>query len=133
MAKNKGGRPPKYKTNKELEVLIDEYFKTDAFIGEGHNRMYAPTMSGLAFHLDMCRQTLLNYEGKEEFLDTIKDAKEFVLASKVENLNRKQTNTAGIIFDLCNNGGYSNKHNEQDKGTTIIINDRSKEITQSND
>jgi hypothetical protein len=66
-------------------------------------------------------------------MDTVKDAKEYILATKVENLNRKQTNTAGIIFDLCNNGDYSNKHQEErEKGTTIIINDKSKEVNEQN-
>ena len=38
------------------------------------------------------------------------------------------SNTAGIIFDLCNNGKYSNKHNETDKGVVINVIDKTKEV-----
>ena len=37
------------------------------------------------------------------FSDTIKKAKEKILADKVERLNDKGTFTAGIVFDLKNN------------------------------
>ena len=118
------GRPLKFKSVSELNAKIDDYFE------ECRINSTPLTIEMLAWKLGTGRQTLLNYEEKDEYFDTIKSAKQFIYATKVENLNREKTNTAGIIFDLCNNGdGYSNKHNEQDKGTTIIINDKSKEIT----
>lgn len=116
------GRPQKFKSVEELKKLINNYFE------ECKENETPLTVEMLAWTLGVRRQTLLNYEIKDEYLDTIKDAKEYVLATKVENLNRKQTNTAGIIFDLCNNGDYSNKHqDDKDKSTTIIINDKSKD------
>jgi len=107
MAKNKGGRPPLYTSADDLEVLIDEYFKTDAFIGEGDNRMYAPTMSGLAFHLDMDRKTLLNYSKKEEFFPTIKRARSKVGVALEQRLYGN--NVTGIIFNLKNNFDWQDK------------------------
>jgi hypothetical protein len=71
---------------------------------------------------------LSDYEEKEEFSDTIKDAKQYIRATKVEKLNMQGSNTAGIIFDLCNNGKYSNKHNETDKGVVINVIDKTKEV-----
>lgn len=121
-------RPLKFKSVKELDKLIKEYFE------EYEEKEKPLTVEMLCCKLGIRRQTLLNYEGiSEEYMDTVKDAKEYILATKVENLNRKQTNTAGIIFDLCNNGDYSNKHQEErEKGTTIIINDKSKEVNEQN-
>ena len=44
-------------------------------------------------------------------------------------LNTREGNTAGIIFDLCNNGdGYTNKHNESEKGVNITILDNTKKV-----
>ena len=37
-----------------------------------------PTISGLAVALDTSRRTLVNYEEKEEFFHTIKEAKQFI-------------------------------------------------------
>lgn len=119
------GRPLKFKTEAELALKIQEYFNKC----EINNTPL--TIEMLAWELGTNRQTLLEYSEKEEYADTIKSAKQFIYAKKVENLNREKTNTAGIIFDLCNNGdGYTNKHNEKESGTTIIINDKSKEVAQ---
>jgi len=61
------GRPLKFKALEQVEELIEEYFKTDAYMQMGDNTIFAPTMSGLAYHLDIDRKTLLNYSNKEEF------------------------------------------------------------------
>ena len=116
-------RPLKFKSVEELSAKIKEYFAW----AEEKNRPL--TIERLACFLESDRQTILNYEDKDEFFGTIKAAKQIIYASKTEMLNTREGNTAGIIFDLCNNGdGYTNKHNDQDKGTTIIINDKSKEV-----
>lgn len=118
------GRPLKFKSESELQKKIDEYFAW----AEAQNKPL--TIERLAVFLEVDRQTLLNYAEKDEFFGTIKQARQIIYASKAEMLNTKDGNTAGIIFDLCNNGdGYTNKHNESDKGTTIIINDKSKEVS----
>jgi len=107
MAKNKGGRPPLYTSNKELSDLIDDYFVTDAFMGEGDDRVYAPTMSGLAYHLGMCRKSLINYENKDMFLHTIKKARDKVAVALEQRLYGN--NVTGIIFNLKNNFGWKDK------------------------
>jgi hypothetical protein len=86
------GRPLKFKSVKELQKKIDSYFALtpkDEW-----------TITGLALALDTYRQTLINYEGKEDFVDTIKKAKQ-----KVENgyeIDLKKYGRTGTIFALKN-------------------------------
>lgn len=116
------GRPLKFKSVAELKAKIDEYF----LWAEANNKPL--TIERLACFLECDRVSLLNYAEKDEYFSTIKQAKQIIYASKAEILNTKEGNTAGIIFDLCNNGdGYSNKSNESST-QTIIINDKSKEV-----
>ena len=61
--KNKGGRPLKFKSVEELEKKINAYFDDE------NNKPY--TICDLCVWLDCDRQTLLNYQEKEEFFDTI--------------------------------------------------------------
>jgi len=107
MAKNKGGRPPKFTSVEQVETLIEDYFKNEAYMGEGDNKMFAPTMSGLAYKLDMCRKTLLNYSKDDKFLHTIKRARERVHQALEQRLYGN--NVAGIIFNLKNNFDWQDK------------------------
>ena len=85
-----GGRPPKYKTAKEMQKVIDKYFEScfrpvRIFVkefnkymtltddkGEIMKEQYRPfTITGLADSLDMSRETLLRYGENDEFSDTI--------------------------------------------------------------
>lgn len=62
------GRPATYTTKEELQTEIDRYFE------ETPNDEIAIT--GLALFLGFnSRQTLINYNEREEFVDTIKKAK----------------------------------------------------------
>ena len=115
-------RPPKFKTANQMQVIVDKYFN------DCKNEEIPHTIEMLCFELGLTRETLLKYEELETFSDTIKNAKQFIYAKKMEKLNSSGSNTAGIIFDLCNNGKYTNKHNETDKGIHITINDKTKEI-----
>lgn len=82
------------------------------------------TVTGLALALDTSRETLINYEEKEEFFDTIKRAKE-----KIQNyleLNLNSPSPTGTIFNLKNNYGWKDKTEtditsggEKLKGATI--------------
>lgn len=107
--KKKVGRPLKFKSAKELQNKIDEYF---AYCDK-HEKPY--TITGLALALDTSRDILLNYEEREEFSNTIKKAKLKCQAYAEEQLfiNR---NTAGVIFNMINNYGWKNK---QDIDTNI--------------
>lgn len=118
-----GGRPLKFKSVEEMQTKIDAYF---AWAEEKGKPL---TIERLAVFLGTDRMTLLNYEDKDEYFYTIKSAKQQIYASKTEMLNTRDGNTAGIIFDLCNNGdGYTNKHNDQDKGVNITILDNTKKV-----
>jgi hypothetical protein len=122
-----GGRPLKFKSVEELETKIQAYFdacdphieevkdivwdktaKTyDEIFVKRMSRQIPYTITGLAVALDTSRETLLNYEDREEFFDTIKRAKEkihaFVEARLFEN------NATGPIFNLKNNFGWRDK------------------------
>lgn len=89
-----GGRPPLFSSPEEFETRANEYFDTC------NGR---PTVSGLCLALGVSsRQTLLNYEGKPEFLDVVKTAR-----LKLENAWESalsESNVAGTIFWLKNQG-----------------------------
>ena len=99
--KDKGGRPPMYKTPEEMQKKIDAYFarcKEDELF---------PTMSGLAYELEFTTQALRDYEKKDEFLCTVKRAKQFVeMAWEQALLSGKGS---GPIFWLKNNAGWKDK------------------------
>lgn len=98
------GRPRAYNDVDELSDLIDDYFETAAFMGEGDNKVFAPTVSGLAYHLNIDRHTLLNYQKDSVFLPTIKRAKERIHQALEQRLYGN--NVTGIIFNLKNNFGW---------------------------
>ena len=119
--KHAGGRPPKYKTPKELQDKVDEYFEscwvdkvTESTDKDGvctmsavryQNRPY--TIAGLAYHLGMTTEALRNYQDKDEFLVIVKRAKQQVEMGFEENLTRN--NPTGSIFWLKNHAGYKDK------------------------
>jgi len=86
------GRPLKFKDRESLEDKISEYFndtpKSDW------------TITGLAIALDTSRETLCNYEKKEDYFDTIKKAKDMVEHSY--ELDLKKSGRTGTIFALKN-------------------------------
>jgi hypothetical protein len=94
--KPKVGAPPKFSSAEEVQTAIDLYFsKCDE-----NREPY--TITGLALALKTNRQTLLNYQQKDEFFYTITNAKQ-----KCENYVEKYLftgkNTAGAIFNMINN------------------------------
>ena len=112
------GRPPRYKTVKEMQDKIDEYFNecngkvlTDDE-GQPFFDKYGrpiivdtkpPTITGLALALGFnSRQTLLNYQGKDAFVDTIMRAKSRVEQYTEERLFDKD-GANGAKFSLSNN------------------------------
>jgi hypothetical protein len=105
--KSNAGRPKIYKDVDHMEALIEDYFRTDAYMGEGDNRVFAPTMSGLALHLGLCRQSLLNYSNDDEFVDAIKKARNKIGATLEQRLYGN--NVTGIIFNLKNNFDWKDK------------------------
>lgn len=100
------GRPLKFQTVAELQEAIDAYFKSvdDVFYTDKDgNKVHEPlTITGLALALDTTRQTLMDYQERDEFTDAIKKAK-----TKIENFAEKKiftSNPTGAIFALKNYG-----------------------------
>ena len=96
------GRPRAYTEVEIMQRKIDKYFK------ECEEKCQPYTVTGLCIALDICRDTLSEYMKNEEFSDTIKKAK-----LKVENYLERHlitdSSTTGIIFNLKNNFGWSDK------------------------
>ncbi|BDF57503.1 hypothetical protein CE91St36_03200 [Christensenellaceae bacterium] len=101
MEDNKGGRPLKFKSAKDLEKKIGEYFDRCEKKGMPF------TMSGLANGLDVDRKTLLNYGEREEFFPTIKRARQKVEQWWEERLANPAA--TGAIFNLKNNFDWKDK------------------------
>jgi hypothetical protein len=88
-----GGRPMIWNDPKDLEILVDQYFKsTERW-----------TLSGLAVFIGIDRKTLYNYEERDEFFHIIKKARD-----KVESIYEEraiyENNPTGVIFALKNMG-----------------------------
>lgn len=117
MAKNTGGRPPKFENKEQIQKLIEQYFedckgeplKVDGeIIYDKYGKPIMlegvpPTVTGLALALGFkSRQALLNYQAKAEFQDTILTAK-----LKVENYAETRLfdreGVRGAEFTLSNN------------------------------
>jgi len=109
------GRPPKYETPEQMQEATEEYFNTDAFIDMGEARIFAPTISGLAYALDLSRQGLIEYSEKDQFSDTVKKAKQRVEIALEQRLHGQAV--TGTIFNLKNNFGWKDKV-EQETNTT---------------
>lgn len=90
--KHAGGRPLKFKTVEELQSKINTYFE--------QTPKEEWTITGLALALDTYRQTLINYEERDEYLDTIKKAKQMVEHSY--EIDLKKSGRTGTIFALKN-------------------------------
>ena len=114
---NEGGRPCKFNSVEEMQKAIDEYFN----YCDENKKPY--TVSGLAYALDTNRQTLLDYQGKEEFTDTIKRAKNKIERFNEELLYSKDVPTVGVIFNLKNNYDWKDKQEiEADVNNDVTIN-----------
>ena len=139
MSENKVGRPPKYKTAKEIQEKIDKYFEEcegELLLDENdmplrdkyglpiYKGVRPPTITGLALALGFTsRQALLNYQAKKEFVDTIMRAKTKVECYAEERLFDKD-GANGAKFSLANNfeGWKEKKEIEADVNNTVTIN-----------
>ena len=125
MSEKKGGRPPKFKSQKDLKARIERYFRWcegEPLIDETTGKpmvtkggipvyvgVHPPTIVGLANALDISRQTLLNYQGKKQFEEIITKAKRRVEQYAEERLYDKD-GSAGARFNLQNNfKGWKNE------------------------
>lgn len=98
-----GGRPLKFKSVEELQNKIDAYFE----YCDSNNKPY--TVSGLALALDTDRITLIRYEERDEFSNTIKRAKQKVENQFEERAICGEYNPTMAIFLMKNNFKYEDK------------------------
>ena len=123
--KHPGGRPPFYTSVEEMQEKIDAYFEEckGEILRDGDDMPILDkkgkpirigrrplTITGLALALGFnSRTSLLNYEGKEEFMNTITRAKARVEQYAEERLYDKDGSN-GAKFSLANNfKGWSEK------------------------
>lgn len=122
------GRPAKYEDPDEMKSLIIQYFD------ECEKNQEVPTVTGLAYTLDIDRKTLLRYEDCLEcdklkdypydvrvgFVNAIKEAKKYIEMNYEQALFDK-AKTVGAIFTLKNNYGYVDKTEQVIENKTIDI------------
>jgi hypothetical protein len=105
------GRPLKFKTPELMQVEIDNYFNRCVAEDEPY------TITGLALALDTTRETLIDYQNRDEFTDTVKKAK-----LRVENdyeIALRKHGRAGEIFGL-KNFGWEDKATKVHEGELSI-------------
>ena len=112
--KNKVGRPLKFKTPEELQRKIDKYFENC----RTEKRPF--TITGLALALDANRETLLNYEERDEFFGAVKKAK-LMCQNYAEECLFTARQVAGTIFNLKNNYGWKDTQDISHSGEMNII------------
>lgn len=115
------GRPRAFKSVEEVEEKINAYFN----YCEEKEKPY--TMSGLAYYLEVSRQTLVNYSYKDEYFDTIKKARDKVQMQLEENALSNKANPTFTIFNLKNNFDWKDKM-EVEKTDMTKVDELLKEI-----
>lgn len=127
------GRPLNFKTNKQLQDKINEYFNLcqgEPFLDSEGNPVLnkygeivivnakPPTVTGLALYLGFNgRQSLMNYQEREEFMDTILRAKSRIEEYAETRLYDKD-GCNGAKFNLSNNFGWKEKQEVEQTGGT---------------
>jgi hypothetical protein len=119
MTKTKKGRPPKYSDDPEDVKLFAQ--KIDDYFLDCDKREKPYTIPGLAHYLGFeSRFSILNYEGKPAFINTVKKARTKIESQRVENLVSGRLNPAGMIFDLKNNFDYRDKQELELSGEVML-------------
>lgn len=134
--RNVGGRPPRYKSAGEMQVRVDEYFERcegellmvdgKPFLDKNGQPVMIgqrpPTVTGLALALGFhSRQTLLNYQAKQEFVDTVTRAKMRV-EEYCERRLFDRDGQRGAEFSLRNNFRWvEEKNSGDDEGASGVV------------
>ena len=123
-SQNPGGRPKAYDSPEKMQKIIDDYFeecqgellldkegqpKLTKYDEPIYIKQTPPSIAGLAFALGFTsRQSLLNYQDDEKFMDIIKRAK---LRIEIYNNSRlyDKEGVQGAKFNLTVNYGYIDK------------------------
>ena len=136
--KNPVGAPPKYKNSAEMQEKIDAYFADcegellqdangapvlDKYGNEIYLHQRPPTVTGLALALGFAsRKSLLEYQGKPEFVNTITRAKAKCEQYAEERLYYKESFN-GAQFSLRANFGWKDKPEQKQDSEVQIIDD----------
>lgn len=130
MIKWKGGALPKYKTVAEVQKRIDDYFAECA-----EQEIY-PSVSGLAYEMNICRDTLTRYRDLEDsdelkhiddvevrkgISDSIKKAYKYIEGAYEDKLINGKTQAIGTIFALKNNFKWVDKQEIEQTNKTITV------------
>ncbi len=121
------GRPRKFRTPQEVQEKINEYFEW----AEANNRPL--NMERFKCFLGICNDTLTPYMNgtyddgvaEEDFSDygnfseTIKAARAYIAADKMELAMTGSYNPTMVIFDLKNNHGYVDKREIESTNTEV--------------
>lgn len=119
--KHPGGRPLKFPSVEILQEKINEYFdycdkgeiikvydkKKQEVVELTQKIPY--TVTGLAVFLDTDRSTLIEYQERDEFSNTIKNAKQKIENSYETNALTGVSNPVFSIFTLKNNYNWKDK------------------------
>jgi len=97
------GRPPAIKSPLELDAAIDDYYLKCQESEEPF------TIIGLAVHMGISKDTIIEYGKNPEFSDSYKKAMALAEKSLVHNALTGGYNPTVSIFLLKNNHGYRDK------------------------
>lgn len=100
------GRPRKYATP---EALLEE---CKAYFENCKEEKLPLHVEGLCAHLNINRNTLRDYEkkvGYEDYYNVVEWAKNQILSDLVTRSMNGRHNPAGVIFNLKNNYGYTDR------------------------
>ncbi len=102
------GQPPCFKSEEELQKGIEDYFNSclvyetdEKNVVVGARWGKKPTLSGLAIHLGVARETIWNYSKSDRYFHTIKRAKD-IITNFTEELLIEGKNIPGAINTLVN-------------------------------
>ena len=106
-----GGKPRKFEDAEALQKALDDYKNYLESSGK------PPTIAGLAYYTGIDRQTIYNYAKRDEYFDTIKGFRDWILMTYEEVAIEK--GNGGIVF-LLKNYGYTDKQEQEISGGLSI-------------
>lgn len=130
------GRKPKYADPAEMQAAIDAYFRAcegELLLNEDGEPVLdkqglpvrvhekPPTVSGLALALGLSsRKSLLNYQGRKKFADTVRRAR-----LRVEEYNETRLydkdGRQGAEFSLCHNFRWTEEEPETERNAGGVV------------
>ena len=100
------GRQLKFPSPRELESLVAEYFQDWA----KKDRKDPYTLSGLALHLGVISETLIDYQARPAYSHILKRAREMIMEDVCKRAIRGRINPVFAIFYLKNTFGWTDRH-----------------------